>query len=406
MFTPVGTAPNLPAPPDRDLVPAHDLAVNVPASMAGQWTVGSSLMGTVVRVQADEMVFKINDHFFSTRPVPGVVENYKLSLQVSQAGGQTVLVPLLPLSGQVVSRATGAPSAVFLDDYPTIAPAVIQNAVPKPEQTLKHLSGRLDVPSSITAWLQREDVSNAAKLQQANAGMPQTVDEWVDLLVQGLSQSGLFFESQLAAKKPIPTNDLKRQLLQIVNQPMAKTVDKEADADHVAQESIRHDALLALDDLTNLQGAALVAHRLGGECYSFVLPAPDQQGAWWMTLTIDPPKQPLIKGKEGKESSDEQPDPESNKRRWQVRLGGINLPFGDLDIRIDQYQQQTLGVTVVTPDNRQAERLNRHRPELATSLEQAGLSLSQFEVLDRKEDRQSQTESAPPLPGQVTWISV
>jgi len=87
-------------------------------------------------------------------------------------------------------------------------------------------------------------------------------------------------------------------------------------------------------------------------------------------------------------------------------LGGVNLPFGDLDIRIDQFQHQTLSVKVITPDHRQADRLNSHRPELAQSLDSAGLHLSEFEVLDRKEDRQSQTESASPMPGQVTWISV
>jgi len=406
MFTPIGTVPNLPSPPDRELLPAHDMAVAVPASMAGQWSVGSALMGTVVRAQADEMVFRVNDHFFTTRPVPGLVENYQLSLQVSEAGGQTVLVPLLPLSGQVVSRATGAPSAVVLDDYPTIAPAVVQNTVPKPEQTLRHLSGTLDVPAALTQWLQREDLASKVTAEAAQTGMPQSVDEWVNVLVQSLSQSGLFFEAQLAAKMPIPANDLKRQLLQIANQPIAKVVDKNNPEEAIAQENLRHEALNALDDMTNLQGAALVAHRLGGACYSFVLPAPDQQGSWWMTLTVDPPKNPLIIRKERQDEQPEDSREESSKPRWQVRLGGVNLPFGDLDIRIDQFQHQTLSVKVITPDHRQADRLNSHRPELAQSLDSAGLHLSEFEVLDRKEDRQSQTESASPMPGQVTWISV
>lgn len=407
MFTPIGIPPNLPVAQDRDLIPATDLAVSVPASIAGQWTAKGTLMGTVVRVQSDEMVFKVQDHFFTTRPIPGVVENYQLSLQVSQAGGQTMLVPLLPLAGQVVARATGAPSSVTLDDFPTIAPAIVQNTVPKPEQTIRHLAAHLDAPGAMAAWLQRlgAQLTETASSGQAMTGMPTTINEWVQLLTQTLSQSGLFFEANLAAKNPIPGTDVKRQLLSIANQPFNNRKDH-TDDEVIAQENMRHEALDALDDLTKLQGAAMVAHRLGGSCYSFVLPAPDQQGSWWMTLTIDPPRQHLIQEKQPKSDEGHTPSEERASPRWQVRLGGIDLPFGDLDIRIDQYQHQQLGVTLVTPDDGQAQRLNSHRAELSESLTQAGLNLSQFEVLDRKEDRHAQTEAATPTPGQVTWISV
>jgi hypothetical protein len=293
---------------------------------------------------------------------------------------------------------------VPLDDFPTIAPAIVQNTVPKPEQALRHLTTNLDVPSSIAEWVQRLGSKPEQLQAESQTGLPTTIDEWVNVLVQSLSQSGLFFESNLAAKLPVPNNDLKRQLMAIVSQPLNKSKDNTEDV--VALENLRHDALHALDDLTKLQGAAMVAHRLGGACYSFVVPAPDQQGAWWITLSCDPPKLPLVRERQGKADDDQQSSSDTQTPRWQVRLGGINLPFGDIDIRIDQYQQQSLGVTVVTPDQAQARRLNGHRPELSQSLEQAGLNLSQFEVLDRKEDRVAQAEVAPPSPGQITWISV
>jgi len=406
MLTPIGTAPNLPSMQDKELVPAVDLAVSVPASVAGQWSATGRLMGTVVRVQSDEMVFKVQDHFFTTRPIPGVVENYQLSLQVSQSGGQTMLVPLLPLAGQVVARATGAPSSVLLEDMPNIGPVLLQNAVSKPEQVMRHLSNRLDAPGAIADWLHNTALNTQQAVEaQQRTGMPTTIDQWVSLLTQGLSQSGLFYEAQLAAKNPIPVNDLKRQLLSIINQPFNKPTGREG-AEQELQEAMRQDALSALDDLISLQGAAVVAHRLGGACYSFVMPAPDQQGSWWMTLTLDPPKQPLVRAKQHKEDSEDHASQEERSSRWQVKLGGIDLPFGDLDIRIDQYQNQSLSVTLVTPDEGQAKRLASHRGELADSLDQAGLSLSQFEVLDRREDRRANTDSTAPTPGQVTWISV
>jgi hypothetical protein len=406
MLTPIGIAPNLPSMQDRELVPAVDLAVSVPASVAGQWSATGTLMGTVVRVQSDEMVFKVQDHFFTTRPIPGVVENYQLSLQVSQAGGQTMLVPLLPLAGQVVARATGAPSSVLLEDAPTIAPALVQNTVPKPEQVMRHLANRLDVPGAIADWLHNAALDAApAVATQQRMGVPTTIDEWVALLTQSLSQSGLFYEAQLAAKNTIPVNDLKRQLLGVINRPLSKPAARE-DGDLTRQETIREDALSALDDLTNLQGAAVVAHRLGGACFSFVLPAPDQQGSWWMTITLDPPQAQTVRAKQQKSDTEEQAAEEQTTPRWQVKLGGIDLPFGDLDIRIDQYQHQSLAVTLVTPDDNQAKRLASHRSELADSLEQAGLALSQFAVLDRREDRRANTDTAAPPPGQVTWVSV
>ena len=62
MLSPVGIPPNLPVPPDTDLVAATDRAVMVPPGTAGasQWQVGSFLSATV-RYQNDELFFRIGD---------------------------------------------------------------------------------------------------------------------------------------------------------------------------------------------------------------------------------------------------------------------------------------------------------------------------------------------------------
>ena len=105
MLSPVGLPPQLPAPPDPELAPAMDRAISVPGSVgaAARWEVGSVLTATV-RFQKDELLLKVGDHFFSSRPIPGVSEYSRLSLLVARdMSGELSLVPLLPLAAQARS---------------------------------------------------------------------------------------------------------------------------------------------------------------------------------------------------------------------------------------------------------------------------------------------------------------
>ncbi|MEY3976849.1 MAG: hypothetical protein RLZZ33_1904, partial [Pseudomonadota bacterium] len=101
MLSPVGLPPQAPVPPDNDLVPALDRAIALPnaGSGSGSWQAGS-LLSASVRYQNDEMILKVGDRFFSSRPIPGVAENSQLSLQVARdPTGSMMLVPMLPLAG-------------------------------------------------------------------------------------------------------------------------------------------------------------------------------------------------------------------------------------------------------------------------------------------------------------------
>ena len=106
MLSPVGLPPQLPQPPDPELVPAMDRAISVPAPIgdAARWQVGTLLTATV-RYQNDELLFKVGDHFFTSRPIPGVSEYSRMSLLVARdMSGALSLVPLLPLAGKTVAR--------------------------------------------------------------------------------------------------------------------------------------------------------------------------------------------------------------------------------------------------------------------------------------------------------------
>ena len=76
-------------------------------------------------------------------------------------------------------------------------------------------------------------------------------------LASTLSNSGLFFESQLRERRPISTSDLKRRLLEVID---ARREGPAVD-----------DAWAALDDLVGLQSAATAANRSGGTVVSSAL---------------------------------------------------------------------------------------------------------------------------------------
>lgn len=399
MLSPVGLPPQLPPPPDPELVAAADRAIAVPTAVgaAARWEVGSVLSATV-RYQKDEMLLKVGDHFFSSRPIPGVSEYSRLSLQVSRdLSGAMTLVPLLPLAGTAVARIGGAPSPaarVASGSAPLAGTAelITETTVPLVSgaprlmggSPLRNLSARLQLPSSLASWLFGPGGTSGSAAAAANAvGAPSPaaagLAPWMQSLAATLSQSGLFFESQLRERQPIPVADLKRRLLEII----------ETRREGAAVSG----AWAALDDLVGLQSAATAAHRSGGTVFSFLMPAPDGMGGWWITLQQDPTGDALdYSGGDGRQSGN---------RPWRTRLVGVSLPFGDIDIRIEQVGRAGIGVTVLTDTADEQRRWDESRAELARRLQDAGLELSRWAVME------PQLDSPPPAsPGQLQSIRV
>ncbi|MFM8480459.1 MAG: hypothetical protein ACKOCF_04590 [Gammaproteobacteria bacterium] len=399
MLSPVGLPPQLPAPPDPELAPAMDRAISVPGVVgaAARWEVGSVLTATV-RFQKDELLLKIGDHFFSSRPIPGVSEYSRLSLQVARdLSGQLSLVPLLPLAGKAMARIGGAPTAsgritgdadtaeilppvASLPSTSARAPTV--RAVGSP---VRNLSARLHLPSSLAGWLLGSMASSGAAGATSAAAAGEvspaggSVSSWIQALASTLSQSGLFFESQLRDRRTVPLADLKRRLLEIIEARQAGANSAEAWA--------------ALDDLVGLQSAATAAHHSGGTCYSFLMPMPDGLGGWWITMQRD-----AANGRMDYSGGDGRQEGEGP---WRTRLVGISLPFGDIDIRIEQMGVFGIGVTVLTDTADERSRWEESRAELARRLQEAGLSLSRWAVID------PQVDALPPSsPGQLHSVRV
>jgi len=399
MLSPVGLPPQLPAPPDPELAPAMDRAISVPGVVgaAARWEVGSVLTATV-RFQKDELLLKIGDHFFSSRPIPGVSEYSRLSLQVARdLSGQLSLVPLLPLAGKAMARIGGAPTAsgritgdadtaeilppvASLPSTSARAPTV--RAVGSP---VRNLSARLHLPSSLAGWLLGSMASSGAAGATSAAAAGEvspaggSVSSWIQALASTLSQSGLFFESQLRDRRTVPLADLKRRLLEIIEARQAGANSAEVWA--------------ALDDLVGLQSAATAAHHSGGTCYSFLMPMPDGLGGWWITMQRD-----AANGRMDYSGGDGRQEGEGP---WRTRLVGISLPFGDIDIRIEQMGVFGIGVTVLTDTADERSRWEESRAELARRLQEAGLSLSRWAVID------PQVDALPPSsPGQLHSVRV
>ena len=238
MLSPVGLPPPLPLPRDPELVAATDLAIAVPKSVgaSGRWEVGSVLTANV-RFQDDEMLLKIGDHFFSSRPIPGVSEYSRLSMQVARdLSGALTLVPLLPLAGTAVARIGGAPppgslvKAGEVESSDETAGVLETMALPIAALTaprvglspVRSLSGRLHLPTSLATWLlSTASASSASGATTAAQSVPSSssavgLAAWMQSLAASLAQSGLFFESQLRERRTVSGADLKRRLLEII----------------------------------------------------------------------------------------------------------------------------------------------------------------------------------------------
>ena len=403
MLSPVGLPPQAPVPPDNDLVPALDRAIVLPnaGSGSGTWQAGS-LLSASVRYQSDEMILKVGDRFFSTRPIPGVTENSQLSLQVSRdPTGSMMLVPMLPLAGRSMARIGGAPPivrdmTVALAGGGEIAPTdgaaamTTVRTTPPPALGVQSLAAKLEPPRALADWLLRLSPLNRAGASTELNEMPQAettgsslsrgVTGWVQALTISLAHSGLFYESKLKDKRSIPATDVKRQLLDsIYRQPAGLSIQ---------------DAWAALDELVGFQSAANVAHQAGGFCYSFVLSAPDGLGAWWIVFQQDPRRVRDDEARGGQRDDQEPP--------WRIRLSGIELPDGNIDIRLEQVGAAGVSVTLLTPRADRATHWESARQELARRFEEAGLELARWAVLDPR------GEKPPPsaVPGQLRTVRV
>lgn len=392
--------PQLPSPPDPELAPAMDRAISVPGSVgaAARWEVGSVLTATV-RFQKDELLLKVGDHFFSSRPIPGVSEYSRLSLLVARdMSGELSLVPLLPLAGRAMARIGGVLAASGRITGEAEATEIMPLLVPLPSAAarapavratggspVRNLSARLHLPSSLAGWLlgSMASAGTSAAASAAPAGLTSpagaSVASWMQALSSTLSQSGLFFESQLRDRRPVPLADLKRRLLEIIEARQNGANSAEAWA--------------ALDDLVGLQSAATAAHHSGGNCYSFLMPMPDGLGGWWITLQRDATNGRLdYSGGDGRKEGE---------GPWRTRLVGISLPFGDIDIRIEQMGVSRIGVTVLTDTADERGRWEESRAELARRLQDAGMTLSRWAVID------PQVDALPPSsPGQLHSVRV
>ena len=80
---------------------------------------------------------------------------------------------------------------------------------------------------------------------------------------------------------------------------------------------------------------------------------------------------------------------------------GIRLPFGEIDIRIEQVGKTGIGVTVLTDTADQGARWEDSREELARRLQDAQLELARWAVIE------PHLESKPPTdPGRLQSIRV
>lgn len=399
MLSPVGLPPQAPVPPDNDLVPALDRAIALPnaGSGSGSWQAGS-LLSASVRYQNDEMILKVGDRFFSSRPIPGVAENSQLSLQVARdPTGSMMLVPMLPLAGKTAARIAGAPPVVrgmtvALAGSGEITPtpeslAPVERRLPSVQRdhAVQALAARLEMPHALLSWIRRPTVTSNGVITTAGSTAtegsvaPSGVSGWLQAVTASFMQSGLFYEAKLRERRPIPVNDVKRQLLDLISRQPHSAATQEAWA--------------VLDELVGLQSAATVAHQAGGCCYSFALPAPDGLGVWWVVFQQDPRRV----REEGATSRDQEG---AKEPPWRIRLTGISLPDGNLDIRLEQVGEIGISVTLLTAKADRASYWESARQELVRRFEESGLELARWSVIDPR------AEKAPPLaiPGQLRAV--
>ena len=391
MLSPVGIPPNMPVPPDNELVAATDRAITVPAGTAGasQWQVGSMLSATV-RYQNDELLFRVGDHFFSSRPIPGLLENSRLSLQVGRdQSGALMLVPMLPLAGRALPRIGGTPSAkssaqVMFEASLGLRASTAPTPAAMHPAAVQNLAQSLVLPKALADFVIRDRAANLAAFNadagEEGATLSRGLNGWIQTIASALMQSGLFLESRLRERKPVANLELKKQLLDRIDLGAAAPGSEEAWA--------------ALDDLVALQSAASAAQQAGGACFSFMLPSPEGAGAWWITLQQDPRR--VREDESNKNSEGERQPP------WRVRITGVSLPMGDIDIRIEQVGRTAIGVTMLTDDPERASRWEAARGELERRLGDAGLELARWNIIDARVEK-----PAPRLePGQLRTIRI
>jgi hypothetical protein len=351
-----------------------------------------------VRYQNDEMILKVGDRFFSSRPIPGVAENSQLSLQVARdPTGSMMLVPMLPLAGKTAARIAGAPPVVrgmtvALAGSGEITPtpeslAPVERRLPSVQRdhAVQALAARLEIPHALLSWIRRPTVTSNGVITTAGSTAtegsvaPSGVSGWLQAVTASFMQSGLFYEAKLRERRPIPVNDVKRQLLDLISRQPHSAATQEAWA--------------VLDELVGLQSAATVAHQAGGCCYSFALPAPDGLGVWWVVFQQDPRRV----REEGATSRDQEG---AKEPPWRIRLTGISLPDGNLDIRLEQVGEIGISVTLLTAKADRASYWESARQELVRRFEESGLELARWSVIDPR------AEKAPPLaiPGQLRAV--
>lgn len=356
------------------------------------------MLSATVRYQDDEMVLRVGDHFFSSRPIPGVSEYSRLSMQVARdMSGVLTLVPLLPLAGTSVARIGGSPSPAARvaasepvlagDAEPVVETTVLPHAVPPLLRgridPVRSLSARLHLPRALAGWLMGPDgpQSSVAAAGMSSAPTATGLAGWMQSLALSVSQSGLFFESQLRERRTVPPADLKRRLLEFI-------------ASRGGESPATEGAWSALDDLVGLQSAATAASKGGGIVYSFLFPGPDGVGGWWITLQQDSPKKTLDhEGSDGRHHDRQRP--------WRTRLVGVSLSFGDIDIRIEQVGRAGVAVTVLTDTAGRQARWEESKVELSRRLRGAGLELARWSVIE------PQLDTMMPIdPGQLHSIRV
>jgi len=77
---------------------------------------------------------------------------------------------------------------------------------------------------------------------------------------------------------------------------------------------------------------------------------------------------------------------DDRQKPWRTRLVGVSLPFGDIDIRIEQVGRSGVGVTVLTDTADQQARWEESKDELARRLRGAGLELARWSVIEPQLD--------------------
>ena len=395
MLSAIGTLPQTPPVPGSELVPFVKYAISVPAEGASgvDWRSGA-VLSAVVRYERDQLLLKVGDKFFTSRPIPGVAEFSRLALQVARdMSGKLILVPLLPLAGEGLARIGGTPAAsgeniqpltsaealaihqaavtrIAMGVAPTSSRPQIQtlaDALRLPQALMQFLTLRTSLPLSAIGDLRHETVvENPVEM----SALPSILRA----LETGLEQSGLFLETKLKDRRSVPVNDVKRRILQLI------------DKNRLAAATLP--AWDALDELLGLQTAATLADELGGSCLSFGMPSLDGIGGWWITFQQDKLERPL------EDEAGRNRNTQDRFLPWRIRLVGVSLPFGELDIQVHQADIRNIGVSLICQSASGEVNWDSMRSELARRLDHEGLNLSNWSVTNMAPTPDSEAEKS------------